>query len=98
MSADCVFLIVELTFFRAFSRPVVSPPISTVIPLIRPARATASFRQRYKCPDCSGHENGVSRLTDAVMTFYQLSYNHFFLLKRIRQETIIAMLKTKTAR
>ena len=31
---DCVVLIVELTPFRALSRPVVSPPISTVIPLI----------------------------------------------------------------
>ena len=33
-SEDCVALIVELTPLRALSRPVVSPPISTVIPLI----------------------------------------------------------------
>ena len=35
-SCDWVFFIVELTFFRALSSPVVSPPISTVMPFILP--------------------------------------------------------------
>ena len=39
----CVFLIVVLTLFSAFSRPVVSPPISTVMPLMRPAMYSSSF-------------------------------------------------------
>ena len=37
---DWVDLIVAFTFFRALSRPVVSPPISTVIPLILLATCT----------------------------------------------------------
>ena len=35
-SADCVEEMVELTCQSALSRPVVSPPISIVIPLILP--------------------------------------------------------------
>ena len=37
LSSLCVVLIALFTPFRAFSRPVVSPPISTVMPLILPA-------------------------------------------------------------
>lgn len=39
-SYDCVDLIVEFTPFKALSRPVVSPPISTVIPFILLATVT----------------------------------------------------------
>ena len=47
LSLVCVSLIVVLTFLRALSRPVVSPLISTVMPLILLAKVRSSFLQKF---------------------------------------------------
>ena len=61
-SCCCVLLICPLTPFRAVCNLVVSPPISTVIPMILLATVDTSFRKNghKKGPDFSKHEKSTN--------------------------------------
>ena len=60
--ADCVVRIEELTDFSALSSPVVSPPISIVMPLILLAMCPSPPENGQKnSPDCSGREKSTNR-------------------------------------
>ena len=57
---DWVVLMDELTLFSALSRPVVSPPISTVMPLILLAKLRHLLKNGHEnSPDFSEHEKST---------------------------------------
>ena len=73
-SCDCVFLISEFTLLRAFCSFVVSPPISTVMPLIllAPMLPTSSKQALKKEHHCPIYEKSTDISADALcnITFF----------------------------
>lgn len=67
-----VLLICPLTPFRAVCNLVVSPPISTVIPMILLATADTSFRKNghKKSPDFSRHEKSTNHFRLMLSNYF----------------------------
>ena len=70
----------ELTLFKALSSPVVSPPISTVIPLIRFATTLTSLKMGVKKARIISEHEKSTDISNRCLESYNNSFTLFFLL------------------